>query len=207
MQMQKEVSRQLVHLSGIFFILLAQVAGREVAILYFLSAAAFFLVYGEYIRRETRRLDALPTIRGKLRETTLKLERTGVRPFTGAFWFYFSCGISFLLFPFPIASAACMMLAVGDAFSTLVGVRFGRHAILKGKSLEGSIAFFLSSLAASLFFVSPFTALSGSIAATLAEVLPNMKYLIKLKGKGLLDDNFTVPIVSGVVMLLISIGL
>ncbi|MBI4175853.1 MAG: hypothetical protein HY518_01500 [Candidatus Aenigmarchaeota archaeon] len=198
-----EHSRQLVHLSGVVFVLFAQAWGGPAAALYFLAGALFFLAYGGIVRKEARKLKALE---GRLREFALSLERENVpRPFTGAFWFYFSCGLAFLAFPFQIASAACIMLAVGDSLSTLVGIRYGMHHLLADKTLEGSIAFFATSFIAGLIFVSPIMSLGGAIAATAAEMVPGIGKLRNLKGRGLIDDNLTIPLIAGAAMLLISI--
>ena len=139
----------------------------------------------------------------KLRELAIKLERKEIeRPFLCAFWFYAGCGLAFLFFPLNIASAACAMLAIGDAASTLVGMRFGKHNILKNKTLEGSGAFFLTAFFISLIFVNPVLAFAGSVTATIAELIPGLSITQKLRKKHLIDDNFLIPILAGFVMLL-----
>lgn len=194
--MRTEPSRQLLHLSGLLFIILAQFIEKEVTIVYFFIMALFFLLYSEYVKREEKKLaNILNRLENKFRNFTLKFERGEhlKNPFQGAFWFYLSCAITLLVFPFHIASAACSMLAVGDSFSTLFGIKFGRHKIRKNKSFEGSLACFLGSFAIGLFFVNPILSLTGAIAATFAELSTKI------------NDNLTIPIASGFVMFLFSI--
>jgi dolichol kinase len=130
--------------------------------------------------------------------------KSAARPFAGAIWFYFSCGLAFLVFPLPVASAAGAVLAVGDSFSTLVGLKFGRRRVVGRKTLEGVLAFFAISLPVSLFFVGMCPAFFGSLAATIAELIPDMKKLENLKKRGWMDDNLLIPLAAGAVMLLSS---
>lgn len=200
--METEVSRQLVHVSGLLFILLAQFVGGLLTALYFFMIALSFFIYSEYMRREERRLgNFIRMFESGLRDFVAKLERKNIaRPFTGAIWFYLSCGLAFLIFPLPVASAAGAMLAVGDSLSTIIGTRFGKHRILGNKTLEGSLVLVIASFLISLVFVSPYPALFGSITAGIAELIPDVKRLRNLKESGWLDDNLLIPLLAGLVM-------
>ncbi len=194
--MRTELPRQFIHLSGLLFIILAQFIPKEITITYFLLIALFFLSYSLYIRREERKLTHfIKRLENKFRDFAMRFEREEYfrAPFQGAFWFYFSCALALLLFPFNIASAACCMLAVGDSLSTLIGVKFGRHKIVKKKTLEGSLALLTSSFVAGMFFVNPVLSFAGALAAAFAELLPKI------------NDNLTIPLISGSVMLLFSL--
>ena len=200
--MEIEVSRQLVHLSGLLFILLAQFVGGLLTAFYFFMIALSFFIYSEYIRREERRLgNFIRMFESRFRDFVAKLERKNIaRPFTGAIWFYLSCGLAFLIFPLPMASAAGAMLAVGDSLSTIIGTRFGKHRILGNKTLEGSLVLVIASFFVSLVFVNPYPALFGSITAGIAELIPEIKRLRNLKESGWLDDNLLIPLLAGLVM-------
>lgn len=202
--MKTEFHRQLVHISGIVFIILAQLVGRIVSAWLFIIAVTLFL-YSSMIVREYRRMDLLSKLEGRLRHAVISLERQDIpRPFTGAVWFFLSFGLAFLVFPLPIASAACTALAVGDSLSTLAGSRLGRHRLLGKKTLEGSLACFIGSLA-SFIFVGPIPATLVAVTATVAELLPETSALKGLKKRGLIDDNFLIPILSGLILLLVLV--
>jgi len=64
-------------------------------------------------------------------------------------------------------------LVVGDAFAGLIGYRVGKHSIPynKSKTIEGSVAFFLSSFLAYLIFFNPLNSLILSLFATFVEGL------------------------------------
>lgn len=203
-----EFPRQLVHLSGLLFILLAQFVGGLLTAFYFFMIALSFFIYSEYIRREEKRLEGfIKLFESRFRDFITRLERKStVRPFTGAIWFYLSCGLTFLIFPLPIASAAGAMLAVGDSLSTIIGTKFGKYRVLGNKTLEGSLTLIITSFLVSLIFVSPLPAFFGSITAAIAELVPDVKRLKNLKERGWLDDNLLVPLLAGLVIY-ITVGL
>jgi dolichol kinase len=190
--MRTELPRQIVHLSGLLFILIAQFVGKEITIVYFSLIALFFFLYSLYIRSQEMKLAKfLERFESKFRNFIFKFERKDVQnPFTGAMFFYIGFTLAFVLFPFPVASAACAMLAVGDSLSTLVGKKFGRHKI-GGKTLEGSIACFFGSILAGIFFVAPLIAFVGALASSLTELFSKI------------NDNLTIPLVSGFVMFIL----
>lgn len=198
-----EFSRQFVHLSGLLFIILAQFVGSLLASFYFLTISLFLLIYSEYVRRQEKRWSRLlHRMESRFRDMVTGLEREDVpRPFVGAFWFYFACGLAFLIYPLSIASAACAMLAVGDSLATILGKSFGRHRIFGSKTLTGSAVMFAASLLVGAIFVAPLIALVGAVAATLMELLPAARALENVRRRGFLDDNFLIPIISGAVML------
>ncbi len=201
--MDSELYRQFVHLSGLIFIILAQFIDKTIAGLYFIFISIFFLIYSEYIRREEKRLKILAKLEGKLRDIALTLERKTYRPFMGAFWFYFSLGIVFFLFPLSIASAAGAILAVGDSLSTIIGLNYGKHKIAGKKTLEGSIAFLIGSFIAAIFFVDYTTAVFAAVFATIIELIPAARPLKGLSERHIIDDNWMIPVFTAVFMILI----
>lgn len=110
--------------------------------------------------------------------------------FMGSTYFIFSTILTILLFPKSIAIASLLILILSDTAAALIGRWIGKTPIF-GKSLEGSAAFFLSSLL--IVWIYPnLNRFSGSLAAmgaTLIEILP-----IKV------DDNLTIPLVAGAIM-------
>ncbi len=199
--MRTEIPRQFVHLSGLVFIILAQFTGGLIVSFYCFFIAFTFLIYSEYVRRVEDRLEKfIHRFESRMRGFVSRFDRRDIaRPFMGAFWFYFAFALTFFIFPLSVASAACIILAVGDSLSTLIGNPLGRHQI-GGKSLEGSLAFLISSFLTASIFINPFIALAGAIAGTLVELVPEAGFLKNLNRRGLLDDNLLIPLASGAVM-------
>ncbi len=133
----------------------------------------------------------------------LILRRHERKDFTGATYLLFSAMICVAFLEPLIASCAMAFLSIGDTFAAMVGMNFGKRKFAGlSKSLEGSLACFVSCLVFALLWLksSPYQStflilsLGGALAATLAELwrLP-------------LDDNLKIPLVSGLVMTGLSI--
>ena len=100
----------------------------------------------------------------------------------------------FLFFDKELAILALMYIAVGDPLAGVVGKRYGRVKI-GSKSVEGTVAFAVGAggvgcaLIAGGLDVPYWVALAGAGVGALVELLPIP-----------VDDNLTVPAVSGAVM-------
>jgi dolichol kinase len=117
-------------------------------------------------------------------------------PFKGAI--YFGLGIipPIVLLPLnsagepQLACAVIVILAGGDAFSTLVGKFYGRYRI-GHKSIEGFFAFIIFSYMMATLFVDLKTALALSVAGAIIEFINTI------------DDNLAIPWGLTIVILLI----
>jgi dolichol kinase len=114
--------------------------------------------------------------------------------FMGSTYFIFSTILSILLFPKSIAIASLFILILADTAAALVGKWIGRVKLF-GKTLEGSMAFFITSLL--IVWTYPHLGrLSGSLAAlgaTVIEVLP-----IRV------NDNLSIPLAAGAIMFFVG---
>ncbi len=111
-----------------------------------------------------------------------------------SFFYSVSLLVAVLLFEPRIAMGAIISLAVGDPIAGIVGTLFGRLR-LKGKAVEGAAANLAASfLLINLLVRSPWIAFAGAAAGAAVELLPIPK----------VDDNLSVPIVSGLAMTIVS---
>lgn len=113
--------------------------------------------------------------------------------FSGAAYILTTVCITVALFDKPIAIAAIAFIIVGDTLAALIGRKFGRHRFFGGKSLEGSTACLVGTLivAAIIPGLDRPVAVIGAVVAAVVEALPFG-----------IDDNVTVPILSGLAMTL-----
>lgn len=113
----------------------------------------------------------------------------------GATYLLLSSLICMYAFSKPIAVVSLGFLVLGDTMAALVGRAWGRVKILD-KSLEGSLACFLSCLLVGWAYPGPELSATqivvGSFVATLIELLPVP-----------LDDNMRIPLAAGFAMTLI----
>ncbi len=125
----------------------------------------------------------------------IMLRKHEIHDFTGATYLMISTILCIAIFPKDIAFLSLCFLAIGDTLAATVGISFGKRKLFgTRKSLEGSLACFISTFIFALFFIDPVIAFFGAIAATLSEFsrLP-------------VDDNIKIPIASGMVMSLVNI--
>jgi dolichol kinase len=128
----------------------------------------------------------------------LILRRHESKDFTGATFLVFASMLCVVFFTPGIAFLSISYLAIGDTFAALVGMARGERKFngMK-KSLEGSLACFVSILIYSIIFgigINPVVYVAGCFAATAAELwdIP-------------VDDNVKIPLISGIVMTLVNV--
>ena len=114
------------------------------------------------------------------------------RQLNASTYFLISSFISILLFPKGIAVVVLCFLTFGDTMASLIGGLFGRITIFN-KTLEGSLACFVTCFVVAFFFFDAHVAVVGALVATLTELLP-------LK----ISDNLLIPIISGLSMMVIA---
>ncbi len=112
-------------------------------------------------------------------------EKNRSKPGIQALWANLGIFLVFLLFGKDPAMVSVVVLAVGDAFASMVGIRYGRTKI-GDRSLEGALAFLMSTFLVLLPFLGLWKAFFISFFSALVEALP-----IRF------DDNFTVPLTAG----------
>jgi dolichol kinase len=99
------------------------------------------------------------------------------------------------LFFVPLCAAAGMaVLMTADAAAALIGRKFGKHKLVNGKSLEGTLAFVLTGVLAAGVCIS-----AVGVSSLLPYVLPAviLAALAELFQKQLkVDDNFSIPLVT-----------
>lgn len=113
--------------------------------------------------------------------------------FTGASYILISTCLTVALFEKPIAIAALVFIIVGDTFAAIIGRRYGRRRFRPNKTLEGSLACVAGTLIAAMLLpdIALSVAMVGAVIAAVVEAFPLG-----------VDDNISVPLVSGLIMTL-----
>lgn len=102
-----------------------------------------------------------------------------------------------LFFPQVIAAMSLGVMLVADTAAALIGRRFGKHKLNSSKSVEGTVAFILFGIIFSIFVLfaggelRPLIwggAVIGVILAAIAELYEKQLHL---------DDNLTIPLLTG----------
>jgi dolichol kinase len=192
--MSRLLLRKTWRLCGIIFPLAYYFGNKKITLM------AVFLFLGTFLLIEFLRF-SIPVLNKRVISTFgyLFKETEKKRLFTTT-TFLISFLITVLLFRKDIAITAMLFSIFGDATSAIVGIH-GKKRIF-GKSIEGSLAFFVTCLvigfvlALTKIRLAPVVFILGAFSATIIELLPLH-----------VDDNFTISLTAGAVMSAISIFL
>ena len=192
-----EVRRKIMHTWPIIIPIAYRFVSKDTALMIMLPICAFYVfcdIFRHFHEGFRQLFDRIITVHF-LREH----EKNGL---IGSSYFIFGALLAIILFPKPVTIASLYILIVSDAMAAIVGTGWGRTRIF-AKSLEGSIAFFVSGVVIVLLALQD-KPLWGEAAirdhlgwgilavlgATLVELFPSG-----------LDDNLTIPLVAGAIMM------
>ena len=183
----QEFRRKAVHVCAAFIPLFVSI--HYPSTLYLLMSVTLLFVMSEWMRLNGVSLPLVNLVtRFCIRSNEQR--RFTVSPVT------LSSGVLFslILFPKPIACTVIFIVAFSDSLATLAGRFYGRHRIPynQRKSLEGSIAFFLSAFICSILYVPFYIALITAFVSCIIESLP-------IKG-----DNLSIPLGTGLFLVFIT---
>jgi len=110
---------------------------------------------------------------------------------TAATHYVVAAFLSVYFFDKWIAIAVLLFLALGDTAAHIIGVRWGKNRLDTEKTIEGSLACLIICLCVSFLLPQPslIVLVVGSLVASLVEFFPFG-----------IDDNFTLPLISGAAM-------
>jgi dolichol kinase len=191
-----EIRRKIMHIWPIIIPIVYRYIPKETALLIMLPICAFYVfcdIFRHFHKGFKEFFDRIITSRF-LREH----EKHGL---IGSSYFIFGALLAIILFPKPVTIASLYILIISDAVAAIVGTSWGRTRIF-GKTVEGSIAFFVSGIIIVLLAMQDkplwghsamqdyfWWGVLAVFGATLVELLPTG-----------LDDNFTIPLVAGGIM-------
>ena len=181
MSIKRELKRKALHLTGLTVPAVYLLLGKTYT-LTFVGVAFILFVVLEPFRvieewrdriKEKLNLYVSPEVVEKIEllethinDITREHERNRV-----AAHIYFAAASFIVVYFFPegVAIGAIALATLGDALAAIIGKTFGRHRFSNGKSVEGSLAYFLTGMAILTPLVGPVPAFVGSLAGTIAE--------------------------------------
>ncbi|MBI2604834.1 MAG: hypothetical protein HYW49_02015 [Deltaproteobacteria bacterium] len=180
---------------GLMLITIYMSGVSQVTVVRVLSAIFLGSVATEYLRLRHPSLNAVC-----VRMMGFFMRTHEVKSVSGMPYYAASCLLAIAIFPRDVAILSLLFLTFGDPVASLVGILFRERSIpiLKGKSFHGTAAaYIVCALATWLYLKSTGMhglslirmTLLGGFAGALAELLPLD-----------IDDNFTIPLVSGLIL-------
>ncbi len=195
-----EVVRKLVHLNGIYLVLLYEFFGQRFT-LGVLTVALVIALEAEYFRIEWgRKIPLFDVLYRQKEENTL-----GGHVFLGI-----GAIIVISVFTKEVAQLAILMTIVGDAAAAIFGRAYGKHFIpgLKGKAIEGVFAEFVWDIVVGVvYLVLFFDGAWGMWWIVLVVMAVSATVTETVSGK--MDDNLLVPVFAGFTgeMLVVLLGI
>ena len=181
----QEIFRKIIHLSSLCYPLFYFFTNDKILVLAVTGVIFLTVFLIDLLRIFNKSINDI--FCKYLKFTIRENEKTG---FTGST--YFMCGTFFtiLLFPKDIAIISLCVLVISDTCASVVGISVGRVKLIGKKSLEGTLAFFLSALIVSCFGwvyfgLLPHLLFISSFVTTIMELFNK-----QLK----CDDNILIPI-------------
>lgn len=210
MDFKGEMLRKSLHLTGLLVPASYFLFGKEKTLIFIsLAIIIFFIIEPYRVSNETTKkiiegikpllkedkLDMVDKSIESINRKIMEITREEEKMWIGAhIYFAISALLVVLFFPKNIAMSVLSVATVSDAFAAIAGIKFGKHKLKNGKSLEGSLAFFLSALIIYLFFIPWHQALLVSLVGTIVELYnipPN--------------DNFSNPLVMAFTAYLLNL--
>jgi dolichol kinase len=180
-----EILRKLTHIGAISIPIIYYINGKQVILILLAGGVTISLL-----------VDLLRFFgHGRSKDFIYRHVGLMIRPhektnFTGATYILASSILTILIFDKPIAILAIGFIVVGDTAGAIVGRLWGRNRY-RNKTVEGSASFFVACcLVAMLVSGIPlWVKILGAFIATIVEALTIY-----------VDDNLTVPLISGMLM-------
>ena len=193
---REEVKRKLIHLSSLWMPVAILFIDRQVMLWVFGGCLVGNLIL-ERLRAE--RVKWVTPLYDRFFGRMLRFEpRPGQWIISGGPYVFAAALVVTWLVPPPVAAAGMAVMLCGDTAAALIGRKFGKRAVVNGKSLEGCLAFCLAGYAGAMVFTQgafAITMIPCVIAGMLAELFEKNTHV---------DDNFSIPVVSSLVWLLLT---
>ena len=189
-----ELVRKLIHLCSLAIPIIYYFIPRfnAIIILTFFTVLAIILDLSRYINPSIGKI-FYKTFGFLLREHEVDHKKKNLN---GATYVFISALLCVIIFPKIFFITAFCILIISDSSAALIGRKFGKHKFL-AKSLEGTLAFFVSASIVVLFTpkIEYHTTeyLIGIIAAAVGAIIENISF-------GFADDNLSIPISIGFTM-------
>ncbi|GAB4292258.1 MAG: SEC59/DGK1/VTE5 family protein [Ignavibacteriaceae bacterium] len=189
-----ELVRKLIHLCSLSIPVIYYFIPRSdaIIILSILTSVALLIDVPRYYSKTAER------IFNKLFGFLLRQHETDKKKknLTGATYVLISALLGVVILPKLLFITAFSILIISDSLAALVGRKFGKHRFL-AKSLEGTLAFFISASIV-VFFTPKVEWLAeeyviGIVASAVGAVAENISF-------GIADDNLSIPLSIGLTM-------
>lgn len=186
-----ELNRKTFHIIGLLCPIIYFFTPKIIAVFITIFIAAF-VVYIDIYRHRNLFIQRWTTFfLGKIMRPT----ELAAGKLASSSWMFIGMAISCFLFPKNATIFAWVILFVCDSVAAIIGTKFGSTQLANGKTLEGSFAFFFSTIILGMLYYL-FVPGSFSFISLMLAALASTFVELHSKSYGI-DDNLSIPIVAG----------
>lgn len=188
-----EICRKTVHLSSLWISILYFYSDKELVLTILIPLSILSIIIDLFRRYSSSLHKVINNFLGFM----MRDEEKNNFAIVGATYLLSSAVITICLFNKEIAIFSLSVLSISDTFAAIIGKKFGRKKLVGNKTLEGSAAFFITSILVYAlvkyclnYDLDMFRSMLAITLATFLEL-----YAKKIK----IDDNFIIPLAIGLV--------
>lgn len=197
-EIKKELYRKALHLSSLWIPLFIYIAHPGISIIFFsaLFIGNAVVEYGNYKKYPWARKTFGNIFFRILRNKETTHDRFQI---SGSLYVILAAIGCTLMFPQAVAVISLSVMLVSDTAAAIIGKLYGQRKIYKNKTLEGSLAFFLTALLINMLcepiYHFTYAGVLACAGATFTEIFED---------KVDIDDNLSIPIVVGVILIILN---
>lgn len=185
------LARKIWHMAGVFGMFLAYVLLPEVIAYSILALSISLFLPVDFLRQK------YPALNEWVVHAFKPILRTHeIHKIAGTTYLLSGVSVVVALFPRPVVALTLLFLAFADPIASYVGIKYGKDKIFGHKSIQGSIAAFVVCALATGVYLTYYNIMLDRVIviSLLAGLIGALAELIPI---GKMDDNFTLPVLSG----------
>lgn len=185
------LARKIWHMAGVFGMFLAYVLLPEVIAYSILALSISLFLPVDFLRQK------YPALNEWVVHAFKPILRTHeIHKIAGTTYLLSGVSVVVALFPRPVVALTLLFLAFADPIASYVGIKYGKDKIFGHKSIQGSIAAFVVCALATGVYLTYYNIMLDRVIviSLLAGLIGALAELIPI---GKIDDNFTLPVLSG----------
>lgn len=185
------LARKIWHMAGVFSMFCVYVLAPELVSYTILAIAVVLFLPIDFLRQK------YPALNDWMVHAFKPIMRTHeIHRIAGTTYLLSGVCVIVALFPRPVVALTLLFLAFADPIASFVGIKYGKDKVFGHKSIQGFMAAFVVCALLTAIFLSYFSIMIDRVivVSLLAGLIGALAELIPI---GKMDDNFTLPVLSG----------
>ncbi|MGZ3742231.1 MAG: diacylglycerol/polyprenol kinase family protein [Pseudobdellovibrionaceae bacterium] len=186
------LARKIWHIGGVFGIFLAYILLPEIISSILLAFAVLIFLPIDFLRHKN------PALNDWMVHAFKPIMRTHeIHRIAGTTYLLSGVCVIVAFFPRPVVALTLLFLAFADPIASFVGIKYGKDKVFGHKSIQGFMAAFTVCAVATSIYLTYYNIMLDRVivVSLLAGLIGALAELVPI---GKIDDNFTLPVLSGI---------